>query len=350
MTKIPESTCIIQSQIACPIFTIAIPTYKRTNLLKEAIESALNQSYAGAFDIIVVDNNPDRDDETELMMKEYSDNARIGYYKNSVNLGMTGNWNKLYELARGKYVVMLHDDDMLYDYYLDIMDRFLAATHCRYKAIYAMRTVIRDRNKNFEYTPRIFSMSLKGIHNYFFSARALSRIPHRISYKEKKKQDFATGSILGIPSGMMLERNAYEKIGPFSDDLFPMMDQEFAYRATKNVNCCELKVVMFKYCIGVNESLNMDSVKKGIINYCKFYGWQIIQDLPYLWKIIGKVCYRANLKSSLACAELYFDHCECCFDQIGYKKNVILDTLSMLVWFAVKAYLVIFRTKSVVLD
>ena len=37
------------------------------------------------------------------------------------NIGMIGNWNRLYTLARGEWVVMLHDDDLLYNDYLSIL-------------------------------------------------------------------------------------------------------------------------------------------------------------------------------------------------------------------------------------
>ena len=348
-----ESICIIQPKIENPIYTIAIPTYKRTNLLKEAIESALDQSYTGTYDVIVVDNNPDRDDETELMMMEYRDNARIGYYKNSVNLGQTGNWNKLYELARGKHVVMLHDDDLLYDYYLCVMDKFLTATHCKYKAVYPMKTVTRDRSNNFEYHPNKFSLTFRGILDYFSNAKVLSCIPHRIRCRERKWQDFSTGAILGIPSGMTLEKEALEKIGPFANDLFPIMDQEFAYRAAKNTNVCELKVAMFKYYIGVNESLNSDTAKKAFVNYQKFYGSRITQELPYMWKVVNLICYRTICKTFHVVKECNWGdekNMRKIFAELGYRKNIILDTFSMLVWFAVNAYLIIFRTKTIVLD
>lgn len=348
-----ESICIIRPKIENPIYTIAIPTYKRTSLLKEAIESALNQSFTGAYDVIVVDNNPDRDDETELMMKGYSDNFRIGYYKNSVNLGMTGNWNRLYELARGKYVVMLHDDDLLYDYYLDVMDRFLAATQYYYKVIYGMRTVIRDRSKENEYHPHKFSLSFKGIYDFFSNAIILSKKTHRISFREKKWQDFSTGAILDIPSGMTLEKRTYKKIGPFVGELFPIMDQEFAWRATKNANCCELKAAMFKYYLGANESKNIETAKKQIINHCRLHRCQIIRELPFMWKIVAKICYRIHLKTMFLYMESnygYLKECENVIAQVGYKRNVILDTLSMIVFFTAKAYLNIFRTKTVVLD
>jgi len=96
-----------------PDITIAIPTYKRADLLKEAIDSAINQIDYTNYDIIVVDNNPERGCETEKLMMTYSNNPMISYYKNADNLGMVGNWNRLFTLAKGKYVVMLHDDDLL---------------------------------------------------------------------------------------------------------------------------------------------------------------------------------------------------------------------------------------------
>lgn len=60
-----------------------------------------------------MDNNPERGCETEKLMMSYSNNPMISYYKNADNLGMVGNWNRLFTLAKGKYVVMLHDDDLL---------------------------------------------------------------------------------------------------------------------------------------------------------------------------------------------------------------------------------------------
>ena len=96
-------------------YTIAIPTYKRANLLKEAIESCLIQKTTTPFAIIVVDNNPERECETEQLLREYNPIPNLSYYKNTENVGMTGNWNKLFELAQTDFVVMLHDDDLLYD-------------------------------------------------------------------------------------------------------------------------------------------------------------------------------------------------------------------------------------------
>ena len=45
--------------------TRAIPTYKRASTLKETLDSALHQVCEHDYRIIVVDNDPERNDETE---------------------------------------------------------------------------------------------------------------------------------------------------------------------------------------------------------------------------------------------------------------------------------------------
>ena len=83
-----------------PFFTIAIPTFNRASTLTETIDSALNQNGFDDYDIIVVDNNPERGDETEVLMNQYRTNPKVTYYKNTQNLGMAGNWNKCALLAK----------------------------------------------------------------------------------------------------------------------------------------------------------------------------------------------------------------------------------------------------------
>ena len=115
-------TLIYTSKVENPEITIAIPTYKRPNLLLEAISSAINQETSVKYDIIVVDNNPGRGDETEQLMEKFRDSLLVSYYKNSSNLGMVGNWNQLFSIAKGQWVAMLHDDDLLYPNYIKIMN------------------------------------------------------------------------------------------------------------------------------------------------------------------------------------------------------------------------------------
>lgn len=106
-----------------PKITIAIPTYKRAVLISDSINSILNQVKFDDYEIIIIDNEANQEEnETEKLMKQYN-NPKILYYKNEENIGMFGNWNRCIELARGKYITILNDDDWLEEEFLYEMNK-----------------------------------------------------------------------------------------------------------------------------------------------------------------------------------------------------------------------------------
>lgn len=110
-----------------PLFTICIPTYKRADLLEDAITSALNQWHVNfQWEIIVVDNEAydGKANETEKLIRKI-DHPRILYYRNSQHMRSGDNFNRGIYLARGKWVMMLHDDDILIANSLQNMGRIV---------------------------------------------------------------------------------------------------------------------------------------------------------------------------------------------------------------------------------
>lgn len=106
---------------APPLLTIAIPTFQRPQVLMEAVGSALAQHDPGCtYEVLVVDNDPDAESETSRLMAGYDD-PRLRYYRNERNIGLFNNWNRCFQLARGRWVALLHDDDLLGPGYLDAM-------------------------------------------------------------------------------------------------------------------------------------------------------------------------------------------------------------------------------------
>ena len=91
-----------------PLVTVILPTFERATYLREAIDSALAQTY-GDFVLSIGDNS--RTHDTELVVKEYDD-PRITYRRHPENLGQQGNWLWLIENASTPYVASLHDDDV----------------------------------------------------------------------------------------------------------------------------------------------------------------------------------------------------------------------------------------------
>ena len=99
--------------MSSPKVSIIIPTYNRSKYLTQAIESARCQDYHN-MEIVVSDNAST--DNTDNVMEEYSADNRIKYFRNSVNIGMVGNWRKaLSEYCSGDWFLILSDDDYLVD-------------------------------------------------------------------------------------------------------------------------------------------------------------------------------------------------------------------------------------------
>lgn len=93
-----------------PTVTIAIPTYNRAdNYLKQALMSALNQTYAN-IDLIVSDNCST--DSTETLVGSFND-PRIRYFRQSKNIGANNNFNFCLKQAKGDYFLFLLDDDLI---------------------------------------------------------------------------------------------------------------------------------------------------------------------------------------------------------------------------------------------
>ncbi len=91
-----------------PIVSIIISTYKRPKYLKEALESAIKQSFTN-FEIIVSDDGSP--ESPQDIIDAFSD-SRIRFIRNEQNVGITLNLAGAFEAARGKYVACLNDDDL----------------------------------------------------------------------------------------------------------------------------------------------------------------------------------------------------------------------------------------------
>jgi len=93
-----------------PLVTIGIPTYNRADgYLHDALSSALAQTYENV-EIVVSDNCST--DATELMLKSHPD-ARIKYFRQEKQIPANDNFNFCLHQADGSYFLLLHDDDMI---------------------------------------------------------------------------------------------------------------------------------------------------------------------------------------------------------------------------------------------
>ena len=95
---------------------IMMPFYGAPELFKLAVESVLNQTNPNWRLTIVDDVYPDR--APGLWAANLSDN-RVRYVRNSVNLGVGGNFSKIAEITAADFVVIMGCDDILLPNYVE---------------------------------------------------------------------------------------------------------------------------------------------------------------------------------------------------------------------------------------
>lgn len=98
-----------------PLVSLCIPTYRRAAFIGETLNSALRQTISD-FEIIIVDDvSPDN---TADVVAGFTD-PRIRYCRNERNLGVPENLNHALSLARGEFMLILEDHDLLEPTYLE---------------------------------------------------------------------------------------------------------------------------------------------------------------------------------------------------------------------------------------
>lgn len=225
-----------------PKASIMIPTYLRNNYLINTIESTLDQDTEMEYEIVIVDNNSDPNDESTLNVVRRYDEKKISYYKNEKNLGMFGNWNRCIELAKSDWLVILHDDDIVEKEYLSFMlnmvSRYsdLGCIGCEHFYI--------DENSN----------RFQG--KKFLSAKEIcKRIVERNSYEITVKDFFYTHPINIM--GLFLNKKKAMKVGGFDNKWSPTSDYVFLLNLAEQsrIRCTEKKLLNYRK--AVNSSLSI---------------------------------------------------------------------------------------------
>jgi len=91
-----------------PFFTVVIPTYNRSAMLAEAIDSVLAQTFTD-FELIVIDDHSQ--DDTAQVVAPFAD-PRICYLLNERSKGACGTRNTGIFKARGTWIAFQDDDDL----------------------------------------------------------------------------------------------------------------------------------------------------------------------------------------------------------------------------------------------
>ncbi|HRX87344.1 MAG TPA: glycosyltransferase family 2 protein, partial [Phycisphaerae bacterium] len=101
---------------SAPKVSIGMPVYNGAATLAEALDALLAQTFTD-FEVVINDNAST--DATETICRQYAArDSRIRYERNATNLGAAGNFNRVFERARGVYFKWFACDDLLAPEYL----------------------------------------------------------------------------------------------------------------------------------------------------------------------------------------------------------------------------------------
>lgn len=93
-----------------PKISVLIPCYNAVEFIEETVDSVTKQNYSN-LEIIVRDDSST--DGTWELLLELRKKFPIKTFRNTVNLGMCGNWNQLFKDADGDLILKVDADDIL---------------------------------------------------------------------------------------------------------------------------------------------------------------------------------------------------------------------------------------------
>jgi len=139
------------------LVSIVIPTHKRPELLKKAIESALNQTY-GQTEIIVVDDNSS--DSTEQVVKDFN-KENVRYFRNEISLGGAGTRNVGIENSQGEFIAFLDDDDIWYPDKIELQVQKVKENDNNVLCTCGLQVVYVAENLKYFNFPKLYDITFK---------------------------------------------------------------------------------------------------------------------------------------------------------------------------------------------
>ncbi len=203
-----------------PLVSIVIPVYNGSNYLREAIDSALNQSYKNC-EIIVVNDGSEDNNATEQIALSYGNKIR---YFSKKNGGVSTALNLAIENMKGDYFSWLSHDDV---YYFNKIEAQIKALNEQEDET---RTVLSD----YDYWD-MDSDTCKGT-NY-------------TKYYDVNDLTNSVFTVIQFPIHMccaLIHKSQFKRIGKFNEKLRYGQDIEFAFRLLKGQKAIWVKESLYK--------------------------------------------------------------------------------------------------------
>lgn len=234
-------------------YTIAITVYKRAAFLKQCLESAIHQDTTIPYEIIVVDDDPIRNNEVQTLMNDYSNVPNLSYYKKTKNEGLMDNMNRSIMLARTDWVLLIHDDDWLCEDYIQKLDNY----HCMYPDY----TILVPSHTTFYFDKFIETKS--SFRERMCKMKGCWRI---------RPLDFIDGTC-ATPTGVLYHKDSFIQSGGYAKQYGMAADYVFFAKYSSENKILRINEKLFNYRFAENESLKSETTDnfKVIGHYLSVY-------------------------------------------------------------------------------
>ena len=111
-----------------PLISIVIPSNNRTELLDEAIESIITDPSWNSDCELCISDNSKGDGTEKLIRTKYSDRSQIFYRRSLDAPSLDANVNMAISMARGEYVWIFGDDDLIVENFLAELITYLKSS------------------------------------------------------------------------------------------------------------------------------------------------------------------------------------------------------------------------------
>ena len=199
--KFPKIASISETENR-PFWSVMIPTYNNNHYLKQTLQSVLQQDPGTEImQIEIVDDCSPQEDPESILQEIGTD--RISIYRQSKNVGQIVNWNTCIQRARGHWIHILHQDDIVLPRFYSQLQKLLekeqnaGAAFCRYAYI--------DEDNNQQHISPL-ERKTSGILTNWIETIAIQQ---RIQF----------------PS-IVVKRETYEQLGGFCPNAFSAADWE----------------------------------------------------------------------------------------------------------------------------
>ena len=221
--------------------TIALPVYKRTDFIRKALDSAVNQTVKCR--ILLIDNCSPHDDFRTII--ESYKNPLMKYVKTSETVPQDENFNNCFRYAETPWVTILHDDDMLHCQFVEMTQKLFQKYNGKVGGITAYCHVSEEEWEGI-HEKVVLTDDIKKVKEPFFYFAQLSPFP-----------------------GVVLNKDLALKIGGFKSELHPIADFDFWYRYCITANMLYVNQKMSYYRISPLQSTNrlIDAMINNVYQY-----------------------------------------------------------------------------------